>query len=1803
MQIKGLIFFLSTFFFISNEELQCEDEKIEYCTKCNTGDDSDSCSTCEDKYFPFFSDLLCYPCNDSLYGQEGCIGKCNSTNITYIRHALCEEGGCKEGFYYRDGNCNNCSLWQNGCTKCTYKKEENRTYGNIICQECESDYNLTEDGECQLCYSYNCEECHYENNYTKTVCDKCFDGYYPDLNGQCKRCRISYIDNGYCTICSDNDNDTDYDSCNCYYSSVKIGDSNCSECPDNCDVCEYNNQTNTIQCLTCDYEYSLNSSKDCIYCGDGCNSCTIDENNNPICTSCESEYTLFESSCYKCTDYCTKCKVNESSKFKNETICTECIGNRILGEEKKCIFCYEVSDLCNSCFYDEVTKKYGCLSCNLNNYVYINNTYECLNISETKQENLKNCKTAFYDEETKTYECLECNYGANKYLNETICKYKSELGISDLCTEIENLGTAQNPIYSCARCQDGAVIISRNSKDKIKDCNYSDYNLTFCAEGEVDENGNTICTKCIEHATLNSSGICVCKSDSFERYRSCYKCDDEEGNIGCNASKGCYYNRLNYNFVCNECKKGYYMKDGNCYSCSNEITNCETCHLDENDRIRCDTCKSLYTVNTTNDTIDECILNECEEYPDIAPGCIICKDKLNEYKNNNKCQTCKYGYFKTKSESCVYCRSEQYGGPACYECGYEVDQYGNETNNIICKDCLSSYDDDELEKFNPFLSSDGKCYSCQYDLSEKCLICGFSEDNNNSKELQCLLCKSGYYVNSDGMCISFVDKIETMPYCNSHEINISNIIFEFSRDPNFISLQNFYNLNNTNYNDFNNALRNLKSTIKPTCKSCYNDYYLNDKGECQILEFKDCLGSFMIKDPNQLIYKCRDLCYSHNYPFFYMLFTNNTVNLEIDNYKNISIYDDLREISNILYNFNHSDNNTQNFVLNKPLCVDLSDETLKTKLEGCYRIIYIPKTNSYHCLSCYSLYEMDNETDTCKRIEREDDDDISYGCEGENIGNESYPIISCNKCKYSYEILVSYDFGLKNCISNYVEELKGCLEANVSTKYINTLYNCSVCETYFLPYYSKFYRRNVCQYVFEKIIKKKNISLDIFEEQEYIEAQNEICPSSYFTPNGTYCYKCDNDIVGMPGCKGDCDFSKKRYNEIVCKSERKEGYIETSEGICESCDSINPGCYECHYENDPNYLITKRSRKFQCDNCQEGYIKINDGTCRKCSKVGLGECVKCEIDENDKSYKCTECSKFSLLNSLGYCNRCIMTRTVINNECISCDETSEGGIKGCSYCKSNEQENGIICKQCEEEYILLSTNNSCLEREKNKELYEFESCLELKEENNKLVCSRCKPYYSLLKIGEQFKCSYTPTLYDENFNRHYYYLYKGYTRLAKNDYNYRQDYFFPCKESVNLGTNENPLYSCNKCYNIFDNEDIDYEYYKDFINELDEGHYFDVDTDYHIYYDLSPMKVNDSTIKNTYCFRARYYYRNCTEATYYIKNGTEIFNCTKCIINNELTKIEEILKNNKYTYYNEIQKLNNSINISDYYLCAYKENSEEKCLVNFCQNCVSDMYYFCSNCISSEYEVNTLTGSCVKKAAVRPAVTWKNIYKLNMTGQKRINGRIIKGPTFKIRGITCSQTYRGYVFLFYLTFKLKSQLRNLQENIKTPAICEVVGDIEKTTSNVNFVDADCVANITNTPLNQNYELINIEGGNFNQSILADKISNKIPSFDLPIIFEMTNIPENIESNDDNIFKFTLNGKLKENNMLSEKKNIEIEMNEIDKKMACDFKRNEQLDASFDCILELEENTTEYYLTFKDNEIKIGDGYPNIYIES
>ena len=288
----------------------------------------------------------------------------------------------------------------------------------------------------------------------------------------------------------------------------------------------------------------------------------------------------------------------------------------------------------------------------------------------------------------------------------------------------------------------------------------------------------------------------------------------------------------------------------------------------------------------------------------------------------------------------------------------------------------------------------------------------------------------------------------------------------------------------------------------------------------------------------------------------------------------------------------------------------------------------------------------------------------------------------------------------------------------------------------------------------------------------------------------------------------------------------------------------------------------------------------------------------------------------------------------MNDKCISCYDTNNGGIKGCARCKKDENNNKILCKECFEDYILFSNNNTCIERKNNKDLIKFGSCLEIKMENGKLICSRCKKELTLLKTGNEQRCAYIPILYDSYFYLHLYdhFYYDVFQKNSDNYYNYRYSYYnnkqydlFPCKEAINLGTEESPLYSCIKCYNTY--EEMDYEY------DYDDGSWF------------RKIKIIDETINNrSYCISVEYF-ENCTEAIYKISKGEEIYNCTKCVRDNKI-------------FYNKDLDIN---------YCAFDTGSIAKCLVSLCKTCILNNNYFCSSCITTDFEVNKYTGSCVKK--------------------------------------------------------------------------------------------------------------------------------------------------------------------------------------------------------------------------------------------
>ena len=74
----SLMFNLSS---LRQETKKCGEEQIENCKICGQGNESNSWNECEAAHFLLLENLLCLPCNDSLYVQVGCKGECDSRII------------------------------------------------------------------------------------------------------------------------------------------------------------------------------------------------------------------------------------------------------------------------------------------------------------------------------------------------------------------------------------------------------------------------------------------------------------------------------------------------------------------------------------------------------------------------------------------------------------------------------------------------------------------------------------------------------------------------------------------------------------------------------------------------------------------------------------------------------------------------------------------------------------------------------------------------------------------------------------------------------------------------------------------------------------------------------------------------------------------------------------------------------------------------------------------------------------------------------------------------------------------------------------------------------------------------------------------------------------------------------------------------------------------------------------------------------------------------------------------------------------------------------------------------------------------------------------------------------------------------------------------------------------------------------------------------------------------------------------------------------------------------------------------
>ena len=1051
--------------------------------------------------------------------------------------------------------------------------------------------------------------------------------------------------------------------------------------------------------------------------------CYLDSNKKSICTSCTSgKFIPGENICLICPDNCHECNYDSNTK---QSVCTDCYYNYVLNPTtKKCIYCNGLEGTgegCSTCRYNITTKGYQCLSCASSySYAYVTNIFKCFSNTDSTKIGLYNCYYAQYIESTDKYECSQCRYDFILVIPDKSCIERYSSGLSN-CIEAEKKGDK----YSCTKCslndQYNAYTMVKDEIKGINNCYKRTEEFSFCLEGTMKSDGTKICTKCDTNSKLDTpSQTCSCNADSFNKSSTyCYKCnDDTQGNPRCDITVGCNYTKDNNELKCNKCLKGFLEYTGQCLSCSDEIYDCDQCHYDSgNNKLLCDNClNSLYVINSEN----KCSINDCVEYPDISPGCMICKDGLNNYLQNKKCQYCKYGYFKTKDEKCVYCKSEQYGGPACYECGYEGD-------NIVCKNCLSNelfyqygmfyyydvffyyYDNDYYYDYNEediynklYLTPDGKCYDCQIELSKNCKKCELAKNNDGSESLKCVLCSPAYYVSPEGKCLNYTSLIKRIDHCQTYNYLIAGknyTLNDHDYDYDYVRYSNYY------YDDYNHSaltFNDIKGEIPSTCISCEDDYYLNDEGKCEKLTLDECSFLSILQNYNKFLYACQNLCNSYH-------------NIKIELQLTKPLYDtwgsklNTISIDNIIEEYLSYFKNTFGESNELKACFITEENNYPIHLKDCYRAVYYHENNSYVCQSCRNGdYILDYTTHQCiPKSEREKDlyfnDD--YNCNISKNTTQEYFYYYCQRSwnEFIYFTLVTFDNGENQCLEAK-DELEGCSEAIGDTDYINITYNCTKCLYGYSLYYSKFYGRYICQNLKVKIKRKKEIIFDNdIEVIVKVNKETGKCDKEYlYTPDGENCYKCDDIHVGNPGCKGSCSFSINRNDTIKCEGECKSGYIESSKGVCSHCSAINEGCHECHYENNNQSLVDnlgiKRKRNFVCDYCEEGYFKSDSSTCLSCEKLGLSHCYRCEIDpKNNSKYICTKCYEYYFLFEDGQCYEFVgsIYYNPNNKKYLACADVNEGGIANCDYCKFEGEKH--TCIKCNKGYILLSNNNSCLE--------------------------------------------------------------------------------------------------------------------------------------------------------------------------------------------------------------------------------------------------------------------------------------------------------------------------------------------------------------------------------------------------------------------------------------------------------------------------------------------------------------------------
>lgn len=338
--------------------------KIENDAQTNCVPCPKDCSIC---YVSVSGSLNCAFCSEGHFLDvkrecKPCVKNCQNCIGPLLKH-------CKTiipGYYYDQKSDSLQSCTGEGCAKCSSNSTCTACKDAFLQETTDADFHSnstilapSQNLVCLPCNVTNCVHCSEKHDQIKhntfTSCSLCQNGYTL-ISGVCQRCPEN------CSNCKDETRECSYCE-NTYYLDKASNQCKKSE-TEHCLI-----PLPTGVCGTCESHFYLTEDKRCLLCATKlpkCSFCTA-RNNEVVCLSCQSGYTLEGEQCKACPENCLRCEGDRCLNCGFGFFIDESSNKCIKCEIEYCEMC-KTKDVCLSCmdghYFDKTEGK--CLPCSAN---------------------------------------------------------------------------------------------------------------------------------------------------------------------------------------------------------------------------------------------------------------------------------------------------------------------------------------------------------------------------------------------------------------------------------------------------------------------------------------------------------------------------------------------------------------------------------------------------------------------------------------------------------------------------------------------------------------------------------------------------------------------------------------------------------------------------------------------------------------------------------------------------------------------------------------------------------------------------------------------------------------------------------------------------------------------------------------------------------------------------------------------------------------------------------------------------------------------------------------------------------------------------------------------------------------------------------------------------------------------------------------------------------------------------------------------------------------------------------------------